>query len=374
VKGLEAKVRRIRISGHRHLRTVTCPYCKHVAKVTLVTHLKRAHPDRWVEWTREFVRLYNKTNDLKRVMRHFRSSDGELVLSWTVIDREIKRSVEHADVKARFLPKQGGFRSSPQTDEYERFRTTVWDIPRRGTWGVHQSNYRGNWPPQVVRAVLEEYSSPGELVLDAFVGGGTTLLEAHALGRNAIGFDISDYAVQLTRTRLTELCGRAARESILGLPPVRVSVRKGDARRLPGIKPDSVDLICTHPPYCDALQYSSGHPADLSFIKDPGRFLSELMVVGARFLEVLKPGKRCALLIGDLKRDGNLHTLGVDALVGFRGLGFIVEEIIIKTQNRDRSTEFYYRDDALRFRLNHEYLLVLRKPGHEQNGIGGGHE
>ena len=47
----------------------------------------------------------------------------------------------------------------------------MWDIPIRGSWGVHQNNYRGNWVPQVPRAFIERYSKPGDTVLDPFVGG-----------------------------------------------------------------------------------------------------------------------------------------------------------------------------------------------------------
>ncbi len=68
---LDPRIKRIQMSGHRASRTLTCPYCRRVVKVTLVTHLRRHHPNEWEDWTAEFVNLYNETNDLKRVMRAF---------------------------------------------------------------------------------------------------------------------------------------------------------------------------------------------------------------------------------------------------------------------------------------------------------------
>lgn len=54
--------------------------------------------------------------------------------------------------------------------------------------------YPARFSPSFVRAAIEAFSKPGDLVLDNHVGGGTTLVEALALGRNAIGIDISTLA------------------------------------------------------------------------------------------------------------------------------------------------------------------------------------
>lgn len=51
-------------------------------------------------------------------------------------------------------------------------------------------------------AIVERLTSPGQLVVDPFMGGGTTLLAARALGRNAIGCDIDADAVRTAESRL----------------------------------------------------------------------------------------------------------------------------------------------------------------------------
>jgi DNA modification methylase len=50
--------------------------------------------------------------------------------------------------------------------------------------------YPARFSPKFVRAVIKAFSEPGDLVLDPFMGGGTTLVEALAQGRSAIGVDI----------------------------------------------------------------------------------------------------------------------------------------------------------------------------------------
>lgn len=59
--------------------------------------------------------------------------------------------------------------------------------------GLTHSFYRypARFSPVFVRAAIEEFTEPGDWVYDPFVGGGTTLVEAMALGRNALGIDIS---------------------------------------------------------------------------------------------------------------------------------------------------------------------------------------
>ena len=355
------RIKRIKIQGHRNTRTLSCPYCKTVQRVTLVGHLKRKHPEVWETWSDEFVRLFNETNDLKRVMRTFSNSEGTPILSWTTIDAELQRKVS-MDGKALQFNRKGRITNwDPSPQEYVRFRTTVWDIPVRGTWAVHQPTYRGNWAPQVPRALIESYTKPGDLVLDPFVGGGTTLMEAWLLGRNAVGFDISANALAMTRARLDEMSQRARRESLFGLPDVSIEVRSGDARKLPKIAVSSVDFICTHPPYGDALSYTHDDARDLSQISEPSQFLDELALAGRRFFEVLKPGGYCAIVIGDTRQNNKLYPMGFETLSRFRKLGFVLEDIVIKTQSKDRSTEFYFKTENFRLRFAHEYLFVFRK-------------
>lgn len=65
---------------------------------------------------------------------------------------------------------------------------------------------RIGWPTQKPMALLEllvgACCPPGGVVLDPCCGSGTTLAAAQKLGRRAIGFDISEMAVELARERL----------------------------------------------------------------------------------------------------------------------------------------------------------------------------
>ena len=82
--------------------------------------------------------------------------------------------------------------------------TTVWSFPERGNWATHRATakYRGNFAPQIPRNLILRYTREGEVVLDPFVGSGTTLVECKLLHRRGIGVDINPAAVELCRRNL----------------------------------------------------------------------------------------------------------------------------------------------------------------------------
>lgn len=67
-----------------------------------------------------------------------------------------------------------------------------WNFPRTGTLAksVHTFHwFPGNFIPQIPAHLVQILSRPGQVILDPFIGSGTTVVEAARLGRNAIGSD-----------------------------------------------------------------------------------------------------------------------------------------------------------------------------------------
>ena len=73
--------------------------------------------------------------------------------------------------------------------------------------GLTHSFYRypARFSPAFARTAISLFSRPGDTVLDPFVGGGTTVVEALATGRRAIGVDLNSLAAFVTRSRTTPL-------------------------------------------------------------------------------------------------------------------------------------------------------------------------
>ena len=83
-------------------------------------------------------------------------------------------------------------------------KTTLWSFPERGDWATHSGEYPGNWSPYIPRNVILRYTREGEVVLDQFVGSGTTLIEAKLLNRKGIGFDINENAVKIAQQKIRD--------------------------------------------------------------------------------------------------------------------------------------------------------------------------
>lgn len=65
--------------------------------------------------------------------------------------------------------------------------------------------YPARFSPIPVRELILQLTAPGDIVLDPFMGGGTTVVESLALGRLGLGTDISTFSAFLTRTKTTLL-------------------------------------------------------------------------------------------------------------------------------------------------------------------------
>lgn len=231
--------------------------------------------------------------------------------------------------------------------------TTVWSFPERGKWATHDAKWRGNWSPYIPRNVLLRYSNEGDLVLDQFSGGGTTLVEAKLLNRNIIGIDINEIALNRCREKIDFEYEKAKG---------KVYLKKGDARHLNFISDGSIDLICTHPPYANIISYSEDIPEDLSRLK-VSDFLEEMRKVALECYRVLKKDKFCAILMGDTRQKGHIIPMSFDVMKIFESVGFRVKEIIIKEQHNCKATGFW-KTNGIKYNfllIAHEYLFIFKK-------------
>ena len=240
-----------------------------------------------------------------------------------------------------------------EPEDFELEMTSHWSFPKRGDWATHDAKWRGNWSPYIPRNVILRYSAEGDLVLDQFAGGGTTLVEAKLLNRNIIGVDVNDVALERCREKID-----FEHEGANG----NVSIYKGDARKLDFIEDESIDLICTHPPYADIIQYSEDIENDLSHLNMKA-FLPEIHRVAEEAYRVLKKDKFCAVLMGDTRKNGMVQPLAFETMTMFLLAGFKLKEIIIKEQHNCRATG-YWKTNSVKYNfllLAHEYLFIFKK-------------
>ncbi len=250
--------------------------------------------------------------------------------------------------------------------DFKEEQTTVWSFKNRGSWASHSGEYRGNWSPYIPRNVILKYSNPGGTVLDYFCGAGTTAVECKLLGRKCIAFDINDKAIELAKRNVNfniESSQLALAENEI-LPQIyEPELSVGDARNLSFLLDNSIDLICAHPPYANIIHYTDAKEGDLSFfyIDD---FLKEMSKVAKESIRVLKPGRQCAILIGDMRRKKHVIPLGFRLINIYLDAGFKLRELVIKRQHNCKTTGFWYAN-SIKYNfllLAHEYLPIFEKP------------
>lgn len=237
-------------------------------------------------------------------------------------------------------------------DNFKLEKTTLWSFPSRGNWATHSGQYRGNWSPYIPRNLITRYSKEEDWVLDQFMGSGTTLVEARLLNRNAIGIDINGEALSISKKNLEFPYNTGS----------KIFIRKGNAIDLHFISNDSVDFICTHPPYANIIRYSAGIDGDISLL-EVDEFVEEMQKVAKESYRILKTGKICAIMIGDVRKHGRVVPLGFRLMECFLKAGFVNKEIIIKEQHNCRSTACWEKRDNDFLLLAHEYIFVFQKTG-----------
>ncbi len=225
------------------------------------------------------------------------------------------------------------------------------------------------FPVQLVTRLIESLTTSDQrVVLDPFVGVGSTVIAAEAVGKIGVGLDLSADYITKARTRPQSILNDATE---LGERQLHVA----DARNLMRfVKPETVDLVVTSPPYWDILQRDRtadykdirnyGDAAgDLGTIEDYHAFLEQLAEIFGNVHRAMKPGAYCCVVVMDLRKKDRFYPFHADLAQYLQRAGFILDDIIIW----DRSSEY----NNLRplghpsvFRINkvHEYINIFQKP------------
>ena len=175
-------------------------------------------------------------------------------------------------------------------------------------------------------------------------------MEAKLLNQNAVGVDINPQSISISERNLKFQCETKS----------KIYTRRGNAKNLEFIRDEKIDLVCTHPPYSNIIKYSNGIEGDLSCL-DVEEFLCEMQTVAKEAYRVLRKGKICTVMMGDIRHRGNVIPLGFMLMQVFLEQGFMSKEIIIKVQHNCGSTNYWKNENYNFLLLAHEYIFVFRK-------------
>lgn len=112
-------------------------------------------------------------------------------------DRAIKRSLR----KERGLPHE----PTIETEEFLEATLDVWEMPAASATRI---GHPAPFPVDLPRRLIELYTYKGDLVLDPFIGSGTTAVAALESSRHYVGFDTEPAYIELAERRIEEASSR----------------------------------------------------------------------------------------------------------------------------------------------------------------------
>ena len=244
---------------------------------------------------------------------------------------------------------------TPLPENFEQECSTVWSFPRRWNRASHNSKYRWNWTPEVVRNLILRYSMQWDFLLDPMIWGWTTAIECKLLNRNLLCYDINPKAIELTKESINFESENNPKIQIL----LHDATKKNQ-----NLKDESIDFVLMHPPYADIIKYSDWKiKEDISNIHDLDKFCNEIEKIAIESLRVLKHWKYCAVLMWDTRRNKMYQPLAFKVMERFLKTWFTLKEDIIKVQHNCKATWFWVNKskEANFLLIMHEHLFIFQK-------------
>lgn len=169
----------------------------------------------------------------------------------------------------------GGKKLGPRPDQKApRLQTSsLWYAPsaQYGEEPMGTPGYQGATPAWVIWNLLTRYTREGDLVVDPFCGGGTTLDVARSLERRGLGYDLN---------------------------PMREDIFRADARKLP-LEDGKADFVFMDPPYSTHVDYSPEPGCIGALSAFEGAYFEAMEQVFSEADRILRDRRYLALFVSD---------------------------------------------------------------------------
>lgn len=259
--------------------------------------------------------------------------------------------------------------------EWLKSQLGVWQFFYEGRDIRDKSVHPATFPISLAKQVIKLLSHQGELVVDPFIGSGTTMVAAQDLDRNCVGFDLQERYAELANSRVnTKNMFNKTRQ---------IAVCE-DARNIGNLlERESVKLILTSPPYANLLnrkrknksrrhrnngqlgkveQYSQD-PRDLGTL-DIESYSKQMGDIFQSLLPLLKPKGHCVINVPDMWWENRRITIHVALIEELRKRGYELRNVIIwdRTNLVNQIGIFGWPSNYITMGVTFEYLLDFWRP------------
>ena len=261
--------------------------------------------------------------------------------------------------------------------EWLKAQIGVWQFYYEGRDIRDKDLHPATYPIALSTKCIELFTHKGELVLDPFVGSGTTLVSAKDTNRNAIGFDLNQEYIDLCNERLLH---RDVFETGKQLAICE------DAHNIPEyLDEETVSLIVTSPPYANLLNRSrknksrrgderqnkqyqrieqySQDPRDLGTMPLE-QYTQEMADIFRGLLPLLRPKAHCVVNVPDMWWQNKRITIHISIVEALQSVGYELRNIIIwdRTNIVNRLGIFGWPNNYITMGVTFEYLLDFWRP------------
>jgi len=260
--------------------------------------------------------------------------------------------------------------------EWLKSQLGVWQFSYEGRDIRDKTVHPATFPISLSKKIIELFTHQGELVIDPFVGSGTTLIAANDLNRNCIGFDLQVSYIDICNNRLRQNNNIFNKSQQIAI--------QDDARNIPEyIEKDSVSLIWTSPPYANLLnrkrknksrrnrnngqlnkieQYSQD-PRDLGTL-ELKKYSEAMGDIFEKLLPLLRPKAHCVINVPDMWWENKRITIHVSLIEELRHRGYELRNVIIwdRTNLVNQIGIFGWPSNYITMGVTFEYLLDFWRP------------
>ena len=252
--------------------------------------------------------------------------------------------------------------------EWLQYSFSIWkDIKKnKEEWSL---KHPAMFPIMLVERLIDIFTnSKKQVVLDPFMGSGSTLIGAQNKGLKAVGFEINKDYISMAKNRLNNVY-RSMFSSNTNYEIINDSAENLDKH----LSPNTIDLTITYPPYWDILNRKrsadrkdirnyGNKDSDFGNIENYEQFLFSIQSVFKKVYNVTKTKRYCIIIVMDIRKGSVLYAFHLDLVKKMEEINFTLDDIIIwdrqKEYNSMRPLGYPYS-----FIVNkiHEYILIFKK-------------
>ena len=262
--------------------------------------------------------------------------------------------------------------------------TKSWFIHRPEPRGDRKMRHPASFPESLVKEFVSFFTRRGDIVLDPFLGTGSTLVAALETGRSGIGIEIVKKYADIAKGRVKDSTTRNIDRRETERESSWTRIVRADSSKLSKIWREKelplADYCITSPPYWNQLRRShmrqksraekgldttySDDPNEIGNIEDYNDFLRALKVTFDEVHKVMRPRGYLTIITNNVFSDGRMYPLAFDTVSTLSKQPFAWTP---------KDEKVWCQDDKALLPLgvynawvgnrHHQYCLIFRKEG-----------